>query len=207
MDGNKIAYAYPDTICIAVLEYYAFEAGANCKEDARSNFRRLAGKGLQDFIYTQVGYDPNRSVPDAWKQFHDRVSLTYDACPTGYFGVFKEISDLIVTLGQAGLHIDATFVPDISIGGAWSEHWVGCGLSRRFGDRQKFEHNYPSYFPQSPSNPQLCWCYPEGSLGEFRRWFRETYVGAGKLSNYLQTKVRQRQLPASFAQLALAAFN
>ena len=160
MDGQKIVFAYSDSVCLAVLEYYAFEAGANCKEEARNNFRRLAGKALQDFIYTQVGYDPSNSVPDAWRQFHDRVSLTYNACPTGYFAVFKEIADMIVTLGQAGLHIDATFVPDISVGRAWSEHWNGCALEKRFGDRRPYEHNYPHYFPQAASNPQTPWCYP-----------------------------------------------
>ena len=36
-----------------------------------------------------------------------------NAVPSGYFGIFKEMADMIVTLGQAGLHIDASFVPDI----------------------------------------------------------------------------------------------
>jgi hypothetical protein len=207
MDGQKIVFAYSDAVCLAVLEYYAFEAGANCKDEARTNFRRLAGKALQDFIYTQVGYDPSNSVPDAWRQFHDRVSLTYNACPRGYFGVFKEIADMIVTLGQNGLHIDATFVPDISVGQAWSEHWNGCGLDGRYGARQRFEHNYPSYFPQAASNPQTPWCYPEAALGEFRRWFRDTYIGAGKFARYVEGKAKQRQLPASFAQLAIAAYT
>ena len=41
-----------------------------------------------------------------------------------------------------------------------------------YGERVKFDHNYPSYFPQSASNPQEAWCYPEAALGEFRCWFR-----------------------------------
>jgi hypothetical protein len=40
-----------------------------------------------------------------------------------YFSVFKEIADMIVTLGQAGLHIDSSFVPDGSVGKIWSGHW------------------------------------------------------------------------------------
>ncbi len=28
-DGKRTQYAYPDSLCLAVLEYYAFEAGAN----------------------------------------------------------------------------------------------------------------------------------------------------------------------------------
>ena len=206
-DGGTAIYAYPDTVCLAVLEYYAFEAGANKQQQAQDNFRILAGKALQDFIYAQVGYDPDNNVPLPWKQFHDRVSLTYNAVPRGYFGVFKEIADMIVTLGQAGLHIDHTFVPDISVGTCWATHWIAQALETRFGPRQTYQHNYPNYFPQAQSNPQAPWCYPEAALGEFRRWFRDTYIGAGKFQGYIAGKVKQRQLPASFAQLALAAYE
>lgn len=199
-------YAYPDAVCIAVLEYYAFDAGPNIRDEAKRNYRLLAGKALRDFIYTQVGYDPANFVPEAWRIFHDRVSLTYNSVPTGFFGIFKEIADMIVTLGQAGLHIDANFVPDISVGRAWSAHWTAASLDAKYGERQKFEHHFPSYFPQAASNPQEPWCYPEGALGEFRRWFRESYIGDGKFRAYIESKVRDRALPVSFAQLAIAAY-
>lgn len=205
-DGGRTLYAYSDAVCLAVLEYYAFDAGSNCKDEARRNYRLLAGKALKDFIYAQVGYDPNNSVPDVWQQFHDRVSLTYDAVPTGYFGVFKEISDIVVTLGQSGLHIDASFVPDISIGQAWSKHWLDLDLAEQFGERRKYRHNYPDYFPQAKSNPQGPWCYPEAALGEFRRWVRQSYIGEGRFAKYLDGKVKRQELPASFAQLAITAY-
>lgn len=198
--------AYPDILCLAVLEYYAFDAPTT-REDAKKNFRLLAGKALHDFIYTQVGYDPNNHIPEIWRQFHDRVSLTYNSVPAGYFGIFKEISDMIVHLGQSGLHIDSKFVPDISVGIAWAKHWTGNSLQEKFGERIKFQHNYPDYFPQAESNPQEPWCYPELSLGEFRRWIRETYIGEGKFKKYLTDKVKQNALPASFAQLAIAAYS
>lgn len=206
-DGKLIQYAYPDSVCLAILEYYAFEAGTNCKSEARKNFRLLAGKALQDFIYAQVGYDPNYNVPENWKQFHDRVSLTYNAVPPGYFGVFKEIADMIVTLGQNGLHIDSSFVPDISVGLAWAKHWVDNQLDQTYGQRISYEHEYPDYFPQAKSNPQTPWCYPEKSLGEFRRWLREHYIGEGRFANYVKGQVKKKALPASFAQLAIAAYS
>jgi hypothetical protein len=189
------------------LEYYAFDAGSNVKEQAQQNFRLLAGKALRDFIYTQVGYDPKDGVPDVWRQFHDRVSLTYNAVPNGYFAIFKEMADMIVTLGQAGLHISSSFVPDISVGQWWSKYWVENDLDSKFGARKKYEHNYPNYFPQADSNPQEPWCYPETALGEFRLWLREQYIGQGKFSNYILGKVKTMQLPASFAQLAIAAYE
>jgi hypothetical protein len=204
--GGQTMHAIPDAVCLAVLEYYAFDA-AQTRPTALKNFRLLAGKALREFIYAQVGYDPKETVPQVWRQFHDRVSLTYNACPPGYWGVFKEIADMIVTLGQAGLHISADFVPDISVGRAWAQHWEDGGLTEAFGARRKYEHRYPEYFPQAASNPQEPWCYPESALGEFRRWFRESYVGEGKFAKYLSATVKKLALPPSFAQLALQAYK
>lgn len=208
--GSATFFAYPDAICLAVLEYYAFEASQPDQESrgtAVKNFRALAGHALREFIYTHLGYDPNTNVPQQWRQFHDRMSLVYNAVPAGYFGIFKEIADMIVTLGQAGLHIDDSFVPDISVGQAWAKHWAISFYDAHYGARIKFDHNYPSYFPQAMSNPQEAWCYPEAALGEFRRWFRETYIGEGKFERYLLQKVQQKALPPSFAQLAIAAYS
>ena len=203
---NGVFHAYSDVVCLAVLEYYAFDA-ATPQPDAQKNYRLLAGRALRDFIYTQVGYDPDYRIPDAWRQFHDRVALTYNSLPNGFFGIFKEMADMIVTLGQAGLQIDSKFVPDISVGQCWAKHWTENGLEGKFGCRTKFEHNYPSYFPQAKSNPQEPWCYPDAALGEFRRWLREEYIGDGKFKKYLSQKVANMELPASFAQLAISAYS
>jgi len=201
--GSSPFYAYPDVVCLAVLEHYAFDQPS---EEAKKNFRILAGKALHDFIYMQVGYDPTNHVPEIWRQFHDRVSLTYKSVPAGYFSVFKEIADLIVHLGQSGLSIDSSFVPDISVGICWGKYWTDNNLSDTYGERVKFEHNYPDYFPQSASNPQLPWCYPEMALGEFKKWLRETYIKGGKFEKYLGDQVKKKLLPPSFAQLAVAAY-
>lgn len=204
IEGNNY---WTGSVCIAVLEYYAFEASQSNNKTAIQNYRALAGEGFQSFVYTQVGYDPNHNVPEAWKQFHDRVSLVYNTVPHGYFSVFKEISDMIVTLGQAGLHIDHTFVPDISVGISWGKHWTSNSFDSEYGARIKYEHNYPDYFPQSVSNPQEPWSYPESSLGEFRRWFREVYIGEGKFKNYISNQSKVKSLPPSFAQLAIEAYE
>lgn len=200
-------YAYPDALCIAVLEYYAFDAGEGIRDTAIKNFRLLAGKALHDFIYSQVGYDPEQHVPAIWRQFHDRVSLTYNSVPSGYFSVFKEIADMIVTLGQAGLSIDSSFVPDGSVGTHWSNHWKKNKLAEKFGERTEWDHNYPEYFPQAKSNPQPAKCYPESALPEFRRWMRENYIGDGKFTKYLNDKIKQKQLPASFSQIVIEAYD
>lgn len=199
-------YAYPDILCLAVLEFYAFDA-PTLSEVAKNNFRLLAGKALADFIFTQVGYDPTHSVPDEWRQFHDRVALTYNSVPKGYFGIFKELADMIINLGQAGLQIDDKFVPDISVGSHWAKHWNQNDMNEVYGERIRYDHNYPVYFRQSESNPQEAWCYPDKGLGEFRRWLQDDYIDAGKFKQYITQKVRAKQLPVSFVQLAVNAYE
>ncbi|WP_170333106.1 hypothetical protein [Ruegeria arenilitoris] len=204
--GNVRVLAYPDEICMATLEYYAFEANLQGQSIALDSYRRLSRFGLKQYIYTRTGYS-NRQEEDMWRIFKDRVSLTYDAVPEGFFGVFKELADLIVTLGMKGLHIDEKFVPDISVGQAWSKHWKERGLEMRFGARRKYAHNYPDYFPQAVSNPQLASCYPEDALGEFRRWFRHDYIGDGRFKRYLSKKVKERGLPEGYIERAMVALN
>jgi hypothetical protein len=66
---------------------------------------------------------------------------------------------LSAALGQAGLQIDASFVPDISVSQHWSKHWLQDNFDEKYGERVKWDHNYPEYFSQSLSNPQGAWCY------------------------------------------------
>lgn len=204
-EDNAFFHAYSDTFCLAVLEYYAFDAKSP-QLVAQKNFRLLAGKALHDFIYEQVGYRVSNNVPEAWAQFHERVSLTYDSIPDGYFGIFKEIADIIVTLGNAGLFIDSSFVPDISVGVTWGKYWQTNNFDAKYGPRIKWEHNYPPIFPQSQSNPQQSWCYPEDALPEFRRWIRNEYIGKGKFSTYINSQIKKKSLPPSFAQIVCKAY-
>jgi hypothetical protein len=199
-------YAYPDVVCMAVLEYYAFEAGVNCKPQAQKNYRLLARNTFREFIYRQVGYDPRRAIERIWRQFHDRVALVYDSAPDGYFGVFKEAADVIVTLIRSEANIGGAFLPDISIGQHWSSHWRETNLAFIHGERAQYEHNYPDYLPQSPSNPLLSYCYPDSALPAFRSWMRTVYL-AEKFPAYLRSKVRQGALPSPISAMAIAAIE
>jgi hypothetical protein len=139
-DEKRQIYAYPDYVCLAILEYYAFEAGTNVKPEAVQNFRQLAGMALREFIYTQLGYSPAARVPDSWSLFHDRVSLVFHTVPHGYFSIFKEMSDIIVTLIRQGASIDDKFIPDISVGQHWANHWRDSDLEIVHGERIQYEH-------------------------------------------------------------------
>jgi hypothetical protein len=115
-------YAFPDSVCMAILEYYAFDSAAT-NETAIKNFRLLARRSFREFIYTQVGYDPSFAIPRAWQQFHDRVSLVHDSVPDGYFSIFREIANIIVTVIKSGGIVGSDFVPDISVGVHWGKYW------------------------------------------------------------------------------------
>jgi len=203
-DGT-IHHAIPAAVCMAILEYYAFESRVG-NEDAAKSYRLLARKGFNDFIYSQVGYNPTGSANIAWQQFHDRVSLSYHTVPDGYFSVFKEIADMLVTMIRQGADIGKSFIPDISVGQAWGKFWAGENLDVVYGERLKYEHNYPDYFPQAASNPQSPWCYPDDALGEFRKWVREHYIPK-KLPAYLESKVGQGAITAKKANTAIEAFK
>lgn len=203
-DGT-IQHAIPAAVCMAILEYYAFEAGSS-NDAAAQSYRILARKGFNDFIYAQVGYNPTGAPSVAWKQFHDRVGLAYDTVPDGYFSIFKEIASMLVTMINEGANLGEKFIPDISVGQHWGKYWTAESLDIIYGDRKKYDHNYPAYFPQALSNPQPAFCYPDDALGEFRKWVREEYLPK-KFGPYLNTKVAQNQIGASQAIAAIEAFK
>lgn len=202
--NGTIYHAIPAAVCMAILEYYAFESKKE-SESAAKNYRILARKGFNDFIYAQVGYNPDGSSELTWQQFHDRVTLSYHTVPAGYFSVFKEMADVIVTMIRGGANLGSKFIPDISVGVRWGKYWTKENLDVIYGERIKYDHNYPMYFPQSASNPQPAFAYPDDALAEFRKWMRESYIPNG-MPAYLNDKVRDGQISGPIARKALDAF-
>ena len=180
-DGSP-HYAYPDVVCMAVIEYFAFEA-QRTNSTALTNFRNLARFGLQKFIYEALGYSP----PDKWKYHHDRVSLVRSSAPDGYFIIFNEVSGLIVDLIAADLPVTDKTIPDISVGRCWGDYWTTNNFDEVYGPRIEYEHNYPSYYPQSAKNPLPAKAYPDDAIKEFRRWFRHDYL-VTRFPRYILTK-------------------
>ena len=203
MYEGRVHYCYPAEVCLAVLEYYAFDAGSNVQPEARSNFRLLAGSKLREMIYAQVGYYPAGQSTDKFRRWHERIELNHQSAPAGFFNVFNEAHTVIYELIMAGADIGEKFVPDISIGIAWSKAWEAGSFDAKYGVRQKYPLAYPDDHPQSKSNPQIAWCYPVDALGEYRRWLQEEYIERGKFAKYLSSKVKDGQLPPSVAQLAI----
>jgi hypothetical protein len=205
--GGRRFFAYPEEVALAILEYYAFDAGSQCQEEAQDNFRVMARMGFRAAIYETVGYRPNREIDDQWRPFHDRLALMYDKAPDGYFSIFKETAEVSIALAQNGVFGDAKLIPDISIGQTWGRHWCDSNLAMRYGERQEYQHSYPEYFPQAASNPQPAWCYPEAALGEFKRWLREEYLRGGKFEAYIGGQVQKKQISGNTARKALDAYS
>jgi hypothetical protein len=175
-------YAYPDVVCMAFTEFFAFEA-QKTNEKALDNYRKFARFGLQQFIYQALGYTPE----DKWKLFNARVSLLKDSVPIGYFSIFKESSGLAVDLISAGLTVNEYTMPDGSVGGTWGRYWTANNFDEKFGERIKYAHYFPSEYPQSASNPQEANAYPNEAWPEFQRWFRLIYLPT-KYPNYILSK-------------------
>jgi len=203
--NGTIHHAIPAAVCMAILEYFAFDAKSG-NEHAINSYRVLARKGFHDFIYAQIGYNPTDSTEVAWQQFRDRVSLAYHTVPDGYFSVFKELADMYVTLLREGADLGPHFIPDISVGIHWGKYWTAENLDVIYGERIKYPHEYPRYFPQAVSNPQLAYCYPDDALAEYRKWVREIYIPE-KMPKYLNQKIRDKHIPAPAARKAIDAFT
>lgn len=179
-------YAYPDVVCMAILEFYAFESKRVDSTKAIQSYRELASLGLKEYIYRSTGYKPD----DPWRHYHDRVSLLKNmgSVPTGYFIVFNEIAGMMVDLINSGLVVNQHTVPDISVGLAWANYWKEQNLSNKYGSIQKCSHYYPEDFLQSGSNPQMINAYPDSSLADFRLWFKNIYLRE-KFPNYILKKI------------------
>lgn len=196
--------AYTEPVCLALLEYYAFIAEETRKEAIHA-FRSLARTTFRAFIYQAVGYSPDQKILDSWKHFHDRIDMTMDSVPIGYYSIFKEIASMIVPMIRAGIMISDRVVPDISVGKAWSAFWKENSLSDKFGDRIQYDHEYPLYYPQAKSNPQPAFAYPDASLGIFRAWLRRNYI-TSKFPTYLTGQTKQGKLDKTVATKAIEAF-
>lgn len=197
VDG-KVYHAINDTNCMAILEYYAFDSQTPSQQ-AQQNYRNLAKLTLRTFIYERTGYNPEDSLPHYWKVFHERITL--NELPSGFFSVFSEIANLLISGIRSGMPFDHKTMPDISVGIAWGKHWTSNELDGKFGNRTKFQHVFPDDFPQKDP---MAWIYPVDALGEFRRWMDDVYL-SDKFGIYLTNKAKKGGLGAVDVQSLISA--
>lgn len=173
-NAGVVTNAYPEKVCLGILEYYAFETDTP-RPEAINAFRVFAKSAFKEFIYKAVGYVPSQTTMESWRHFHDRVSLIDDAVPDGYFCVFREMASMLIPMIKNGVTINEKVVPDISVGMAWSKYWKENNLEEA-GARKKFSNFYPDYYPQARSNPQRVFAYPDSVLPTFRAWLKKAYI-------------------------------
>ncbi|HKO70857.1 MAG TPA: hypothetical protein VJV58_08000 [Bradyrhizobium sp.] len=164
-------YACPDIVCMAFLEYFAFETLKN-NPRAIENYRSFARFGFQQFVYKALGYTP----PDKWKYLHDRISIQNGSAPEGYFIVFSEVSGIVIDLINADLLVSEKTIPVFGVEKSWSDHWTKSYFDDVYGARIT-----------AVRNPQLPWAYPDEALAEFRRWFRHEYLTT-RFPRYMLTR-------------------
>lgn len=178
-------FAYSDVVCMAILEYYAFDSSQGNNSIALDNFRRLARASFRDFIYKQVGYIPASS--SSFINLEQRLILNA-MLPAGYWSILIESADLMLQLSRVGLEPNPYTVPDISIGRAWASHWRTNGLASQYGESIQHEHRYPDDYPQSAANITAA-IYPNAALPEFRSWMQSSYIPIN-LRPYLMRKAQ-----------------
>lgn len=196
--------AYSEPVCLGLLEYYAFVVDEPRKQAIRA-FRSLARTTFRSFIYEAIDYRPEQRSIDSWKHFHDRIDMTMDSVPPGFFSVFREIASMIVPMIRADIIISDRVVPDISVGKAWSKFWQDNEMVQ-YGDRIKYDHDYPLYYPQAKSNPQPAFAYPDAVLGVFREWLRREYI-VKNLPTYLTGQTKRGTLTKETATQVIESFN
>lgn len=180
--------AFPTSVCMAILEYYAFDAEQTDKTTALANYRKLGDSALRRLVFLSVGIDPENPQRGAWQAFQDRLQLN-SQIPLGFFSVFSEMADLSLKMINTGFEFGPASVPDISIGQFWGKHWLASSLDEKYGPRTKHPHVYPEWFPQSKAGPIDAWIYPDDALGEFRRWMQKSYLPT-RLPAYIESKSR-----------------
>jgi len=196
-DNQPIHYAYPESVCLAFLEYYAFHSKAENTKEARNNLILLARKTFRDLIYNATEYKIETKQLNEWKYFLDRVGLNIDVVPVGYFSIFKEMADFMAQLITSGVIVDDHTIPDGSVGWHWSSYWKDNKLNEKYGESVNYQHNFPNYFPQSQANGMIQpKAYPESALPTFRKWYREIYIES-KFPNYLLNKTKQQNISAN----------
>lgn len=141
----------------------------------------------------------------SWRHFHDRVDVTSGSVPDGYFSIFHEIAGMIVPMIKQGVKLDEHTIPDISVGIIWSKYWKKHDMDSMFGKRINYPHKYPEYYAQAAAGEKDAWCYPEGALGEFRKWFREQYQPKS-LPNYVAGKQKKGDIEPETANKLIDTF-
>jgi hypothetical protein len=193
--GKAVVSAYPYQVCMAFLDYYAFEAN---KEEARNSLRILSEKQLMRFIYEAMGYTPPTAVlaPVHPVQTPPTVDTTpVKVNPKDYFGLEQAISRGKLRSLLAGLPYDSAIATYLNLEKAWSRYWHIQKLGEQYGRRvprpRQDEYDVSLLLLNGTMKTYL---YPVSALSEFKRWLNWHYIPE-RFPSYLQRKMKQVVVP------------
>ena len=189
-EGKANVSAYPYKVCMAFLDYYAFEAN---KEEARNSLRILSEKQLPQFIYAALSQPPQLAIKPQPAPFRDRPSR--DGIPVGYFTVSQLASEETVRSLPTVLAFDSPALLYLNIDKAWSRHWNIKKLREHYGERLLFPNITVDYFSQNNT-----YIYPTSALDAFKQWFNLKYIPE-RFPSYLQRKIKQRASLEAYGHL------
>lgn len=187
-EGKANVSAYPYKVCMAFLDYYAFEAN---KEEARNSLRILSEKQLPQFILEAIGQRPVKAIKPKYEPT-PRISEPSpfetrplrDGIPVGYFAVAQLASGDQVRSLQTALNLDVDTIFPTHIEKAWNRFWDIKKLWEQYGER------FP--MPQKDEDflPARTYIYPTSALDEFKQWLNLRYIPE-RFPSYLQRKIKQ----------------
>jgi hypothetical protein len=199
--GRANVSAYPYQVCMAFLDYYAFEAN---KEAARHSLRLLSEKQLPQFIYDAIGLQPPKAIqppsdpvresgcdrpPPPWENRPLR-----DGIPVGYFTVAQLAAGEWGRSRPIGLTVESAIVSPLNLDRAWSRHWHVHKLWEQHGQRFQLPTPETEYGPPLPT-----YIYPTSALDDFQQWFNWKYLPE-RFPSYLQRKMQQRGVAIPYLQ-------
>ncbi|MEM8777566.1 MAG: hypothetical protein AAGF26_01580 [Cyanobacteria bacterium P01_G01_bin.49] len=77
----------PEIPLATILEYYSFDAGARCTEQARLIYKALASIGIRAWLQQQLNYQPTQSKPESTR--HDPNTPTIEDINAVFAGIYK----------------------------------------------------------------------------------------------------------------------
>jgi len=195
---SDVIHAVPESIVMAITDYYAHYAQVT-KPEAVRNYRRAAKLGLRKYIYDRLDYNEQDIIGESWKLFQERV--LNNECPKGYFTMFDEATTIIASLIRNNIVVDDSIMPDGSLGIHWAKYWKAQSLESKYAPRIKIVHQYPESYRQR--DPEIN-AYPIAALSEFRAWFQETYLPE-KYPSYIKRKTKDGTVSLESVPLLLSA--
>lgn len=170
-EGQQV-YAYPESVCMAFLEYYAHDAGKRCTQKAKNLARALMRKSFKDFVYELVGYKETKRSSFS-EYVLSRFLIHHDVdemrLPDGYFCLFDKMIELLQKF-------------DLSIDYILSDQWydVSKGDVRFLEPDISLGHHFSQLFTSNVAEKQIIYdnLYVGKLIKNYRKFWDQKLIEA-----------------------------